>query len=164
MSTATGSGHRQTAAALAARRTSAQAALQRVDDAIARLKREKAPVTIAAVARRAGVSRTFLYDNPQARAAVAGATAQHGTRRAQDLTAQDAKQEASWRDRPASPPTFPSASAKASPASTTATSTSWLRRSTTPPGNASFWQARDPDPAALLINLSRYGLDCLGRC
>ena len=53
MSTATSSNHRQTAAALAARRTSAQAALQRVDDAVARLKREKTPVTIAAVARRA---------------------------------------------------------------------------------------------------------------
>ena len=100
MSTATSSSdHRQTAAALAARRTSAQAALQRVDDAVARLKREKTPVTIAAVARRAGVSRTFLYDNPQARAAVAGATAQYGTRRAQDLAAQDAEQEASWRER-----------------------------------------------------------------
>ena len=100
MSTATSSSdHRQTAAALAARRTSAQAALQRVDDAVARLKREKTPVTIAAVARRAGVSRTFLYDNPQARAVVAGATAQYGTRRAQDLAAQDAKQEASWRER-----------------------------------------------------------------
>ena len=100
MSTATSSSdHRQTAAALAARRTSTQAALQRVHDAAARLKREKTPVTIAAVARRAGVSRTFLYDNPQARDLVAGATAQYGTRRAQDLAAQDAEQEASWRER-----------------------------------------------------------------
>ena len=83
MSTATGSSdHRQTAAALAARRTSTRAALQRIDDAVARLRREKTTVTIAAIARRAGVSRTFLYDNPQARAAVAGATAQYGTRRA----------------------------------------------------------------------------------
>lgn len=100
MSTATGSSdNRQTAAALAARRTSTQAALQRVDDAVARLRREKTPVTIAAIARRAEVSRTFLYDNSQARAAVAGATAQYGTRRAQDLAAQDAEQEASWRER-----------------------------------------------------------------
>jgi hypothetical protein len=89
----------QTAAALAARRTSAQAALQRVADAVARLKREKTPVTIAAIARRAGVSRTFLYGNPQARAVVVGATAQYGTRRAQDLAAHDAEQEASWRER-----------------------------------------------------------------
>jgi hypothetical protein len=57
--TAGSAGHPQTAAALAARRTDAQAALQRVHDAPARLKREQAPVTIAAVARRAGVSRTL---------------------------------------------------------------------------------------------------------
>lgn len=57
MSTATGSSdHRQTAAALAARRTSTQAALQRIDDAVARLRREKTTVTIAAIARRAGFS------------------------------------------------------------------------------------------------------------
>lgn len=100
MTSATGSsGHPQTAAALAARRASTQAALQRVEDAVARLKREKAPVTIAAVARRARVSRTFLYGNLQARAAVAGAAAHHGTRPAQDLAAQDARQEASWRER-----------------------------------------------------------------
>ena len=100
MSTATGSSdHPQTAAALAARRAGAQAALQRVHDALARLRREKAPVTIAAVARRAGVSRTFLYDNPQARAAVADATTQYGTRRAQGLAAQDAGQETSWGER-----------------------------------------------------------------
>ena len=89
----------QTAAALEARRVTAQAAHQRVHHVLARMRREKAPITVAAVARRAGVSRTFLYDNPQARAAVAGATAQYGTRRAQDLAAQDAEQEASWRER-----------------------------------------------------------------
>lgn len=92
-------GHPQTAAALAARRNSAQAALQRVHDALARMRRENIPVTVAAVARRAGVSRTFLYGNPQARATVAGATAQHGTQRAQELAAQDTGQEASWRER-----------------------------------------------------------------
>jgi hypothetical protein len=43
----------QTAAALAARRTSAQAALGRVHDALARMRREKTLVTVAAVARRA---------------------------------------------------------------------------------------------------------------
>jgi hypothetical protein len=54
VSTATGSSdHRQTATALAARRTSTQAALQRVDDVVARLRREKSTVTIAAIARRA---------------------------------------------------------------------------------------------------------------
>ncbi|WP_267889293.1 DUF6262 family protein [Streptomyces sp. NRRL F-5122] len=59
----------RTTAALAARRQKTGAALQRVHDAIARLRREKAQVSVAAVARRADVSRTFLYDNPDARAA-----------------------------------------------------------------------------------------------
>ena len=53
----------RTAAALAARRRDTQAALGRVHDAIARLRREKTPISVAAVARRAGVSRTFVYTN-----------------------------------------------------------------------------------------------------
>ena len=48
----------RTAAALATRRRNTQAALGRVRDTIARLRREKAPITVAVVARRAGVSRT----------------------------------------------------------------------------------------------------------
>jgi hypothetical protein len=43
----------QTAAALAARRSNAQAALQRVHDTLARMQREKTPITVAAVSRRA---------------------------------------------------------------------------------------------------------------
>ena len=61
----------QTAAALEARRVTAQAAHQRVHHVLARMRKEKAPITVAAVARRAGVSRTFLYTNPEARTAVA---------------------------------------------------------------------------------------------
>lgn len=71
----------RTAAALAARRQRSEAALQRVREAIARLWREKAQVSVAAVARRADVSRTFLYDNPDARAAIASAMAEAGQRR-----------------------------------------------------------------------------------
>ena len=63
----------RTAAALAARHRDTQAALGRVRDAITRLRREKTPVSVAAVARRAGVSRTFLYTNPDANTAVAEA-------------------------------------------------------------------------------------------
>ena len=48
----------RTAAALAARRRSTPAALDRIHDAINRLRREKTPVCVAAVARRAAVSRT----------------------------------------------------------------------------------------------------------
>jgi hypothetical protein len=50
----------RTAAALATRRRNTQAALGRVRDTIAGLRREKAPITVAAVARRAGVSRPYF--------------------------------------------------------------------------------------------------------
>lgn len=89
----------RTAAAVAARRRNAHAALARVRDAVARMRREKAPVTVAAVSRRAGVSRTFLYSNPEARALLAGATAATRARTAHDLTDRDAQQEAAWRER-----------------------------------------------------------------
>ena len=49
--------------------------------------------------RRASVSRTFLYSNPEARTAVADAAAASGLRQAADLTAQDTGQEATWRQR-----------------------------------------------------------------
>ena len=100
MSASTGSRDKpQTAAALAARRASAQAALGRVHDALARMRREKTLVTVAAVARRAGVSRTFLYSNPDARTAVAGAITGSGLRQAGDRAAQDTEQEAAWLER-----------------------------------------------------------------
>ncbi|MFF9510643.1 hypothetical protein ACF1BU_11690 [Streptomyces sp. NPDC014724] len=55
----------RTAAALAARRRRTETALERVREAIACLRREKAQVGVTAVARRADVSRTFLYGNPR---------------------------------------------------------------------------------------------------
>jgi len=63
------------------------------------VRREKTPVTVAAVSRRAGVSRTFLYTNPQARALLAAATADARADKAQDLAGRDAGQEAAWRER-----------------------------------------------------------------
>ncbi|MDI3424348.1 DUF6262 family protein [Streptomyces luteolus] len=89
----------RTAAALAARRRSTETALQRVREAITRLRREKAQVSVAAVARRANVSRTFLYDNPEARAAVASAMTEAGERRSRTLAEQDDEREATWRER-----------------------------------------------------------------
>ena len=89
----------RTAAALAARRRDTQAALARVRDVLARMRREKTPVTVAGVSRRAGVSRTFLYSSPEARALLAGATAGTRARTAQDLAGHDAGQEAAWRER-----------------------------------------------------------------
>ena len=88
-----------TEAALAARRRGTEAALVRVRDAIAKLRREKTPVSVAAVSRRAGVSRTFIYGNPAARAAVADAIAAAGEQRTRILDAQDDEREATWRER-----------------------------------------------------------------
>ncbi|MEU9202715.1 DUF6262 family protein [Streptomyces sp. NPDC048332] len=89
----------RTAAALAARRRKTEAALERVHQAIARLRREKAEISVAAVARRADVSRTFLYDNPEARAVIASAMTQARARRAQMLDDRDEEREATWRER-----------------------------------------------------------------
>lgn len=89
----------RTAAALAARRRKTQAALERIHQAIARIRREKAQISVAAVARRADVSRTFLYDNVEARAAVAAAMTQAGEHPARTLAEQNDEREATWRER-----------------------------------------------------------------
>ncbi|MFE3329883.1 DUF6262 family protein [Streptomyces sp. NPDC059176] len=89
----------RTAAALAARRRKTETALERVHQAIARLRREKAQVSVAAVARRADVSRTFLYDNAEARASVTAAMTEAGERRSRTLAEQDDEREATWRER-----------------------------------------------------------------
>lgn len=89
----------RTTAALAARRRGTQAALGRVHDAIARLRREKAPVNVAAVARRADVSRTFLYANPEARTAIAAAIANADEQRARLTADQEDQQVQTWRER-----------------------------------------------------------------
>ena len=89
----------RTAAAVAARRRSTETAIGRVREAITRLRREKTQISVAAVARRANVSRTFLYDNPEARAVVAAAMTEAGERRTQILAGQDDEREATWRER-----------------------------------------------------------------
>jgi len=86
----------RTAAANAARRAATEAKVQRVRDAIAQLRRRKQTITYPAVALKATVSRTFLYENPDARALVTGAIAAGTGQRAP--AAGDA-QEASWRER-----------------------------------------------------------------
>jgi hypothetical protein len=89
----------RTAAALAARRRSSQAALDRILDAITRLRREKTPVSVAAIARRAAVSRTFLYTNPDAKAAIAQALTQEPQRLKGFAARSNEQQEATWRER-----------------------------------------------------------------
>jgi chromosome segregation ATPase len=89
----------RTAAALAARHQNTQAALGRVRDTIAQLRREKTPIGVAVVARRAGVSRTFLYTNPDAKPAVAKAIRESGDQRRRLLSEADDSREATWRER-----------------------------------------------------------------
>lgn len=89
----------RTAAAVAARRAYTEAALHRVQQALTALRRDKARITVAAVARRAAVSRTFIYDNPHARTAVATALAGAGEQRRQIQAVHDDEQNAPWRER-----------------------------------------------------------------
>jgi chromosome segregation ATPase len=98
MSETTGSAPR-TAAAVAARRRDTQAALGRVRDTITLLRREKTPISVAVVARRAGVSRTFLYTNLDAKTAVAKAVREAGSQRSRLLADADDSREATWRER-----------------------------------------------------------------
>jgi chromosome segregation ATPase len=99
VTTATDRSEPRTAAALTARRRDTQAALGRVDDAITRLRRDKTPVSIAAVARRASVSRTFLYTNPDAKIAVTQAINADDQRQPRLSADQDEQQESTWRER-----------------------------------------------------------------
>jgi hypothetical protein len=89
----------RTAAANAARRAATEAKVQRVRDAITQLRRRKQPITYPAVALRAAVSRTFLYENRAARALVTGAIATSSGQPPQAAAGHDAQQEASWRER-----------------------------------------------------------------
>lgn len=99
MTTTTDQPQPRTAAALAARRHDTQAALDRVHEAITGLRRDKTPVTVAAVARRADVSRTFLYTNPDAKTAVANAIRQTTAQRDRRQDKQDDAGAATWRER-----------------------------------------------------------------
>jgi len=90
----------RTAAAISANKERTQATLQRVHQALAGLRRDHTRVTVAAVARRAGVSRTFLYGNPEARTALAAAAAADGPPPGRRLTAATPHEhEPTWRER-----------------------------------------------------------------
>jgi Family of unknown function (DUF6262) len=89
----------QTAAANQARQRRTEEKLRRVADAVRQLQRRKVPVTYPAIAARAGVSRTFLYDNPAARRLVTAAITRADDQRLHDTAARDAQAEASWQQR-----------------------------------------------------------------
>ncbi|MGW0933286.1 DUF6262 family protein [Streptomyces sp. NPDC002644] len=89
----------QTAAATAARRRQTQDKLTRVEKAIGQLRRERSRLAVRAIAKRAGVSATFLYENPDARGVVQAAVTDSKSRH--DRVAHDEHEriEASWRER-----------------------------------------------------------------
>jgi hypothetical protein len=89
----------RTLAANQARQQGTRLKLHLIEEALSQMRRERTPITYPAVARRAGVSRTFLYQNPDARNLMTTAitATDDGRRRAQ--ARQDEQAEAAWRQR-----------------------------------------------------------------
>jgi hypothetical protein len=88
----------QTAAAVAARRHQTGQKLTRVEKAISQLGREHARITVRAIAQRADVSSTFLYENQAARTLVQTAAAANAAN--PDRTAEEShdRVESTWRE------------------------------------------------------------------
>lgn len=97
--TTIGTGTARTEAANRARQYSTRDKLQRVDTTLRTMRRERTPITYPAVAARAGVSRTFLYQNTDAKKLVAVAIEATGDRKRRDRATYDANIEASWHQR-----------------------------------------------------------------
>ena len=89
----------RTEAAIVARRSATATMLDRVRDVLGQMKRERAKVSFAAVGRRAAVSRTFLYQHPDARKLVDDAVGAATGHRIRGHAEQAAQAEASWRER-----------------------------------------------------------------
>ncbi|MGI5445759.1 DUF6262 family protein [Streptomyces sp. CA-243310] len=89
----------QTGAAIAARRQQTRDKLGQVEKAIAQLRRERSRITVRAIASRANVSSTFLYDNPAARTLVHNAVAVSKSRHDQASEETHNRIEATWRER-----------------------------------------------------------------
>ncbi|MGX1886463.1 DUF6262 family protein [Streptomyces sp. NPDC055287] len=88
-----------TAPALRARSQKTEASLVRIKSVVDQLAKSGGPITVAAVARQADVSRTFLYEHAEARNVVAEAILRARGLRAQTDQAQREVVEASWRER-----------------------------------------------------------------
>ncbi|MEU0843978.1 DUF6262 family protein [Streptomyces sp. NPDC005962] len=86
-------------AALAARHRQTERKLADVQAAIAQLRRETGQLTVTAIARRAGVSSTFLYENPQARPLVQDAVVATRNQRTRRVADEHDRVEATWRER-----------------------------------------------------------------
>ncbi|MGW7362477.1 DUF6262 family protein [Streptomyces sp. NPDC054841] len=89
----------RTAQAFEARRQKTAASLVRIRTTVDKLAASGGTITVAAVARQADVSRTFLYEHPEARQLVTDAAARARGLRAGADEAQRQAVEASWRER-----------------------------------------------------------------
>ncbi|MFE0138493.1 DUF6262 family protein [Streptomyces sp. NPDC059037] len=89
----------QTQAALATRRRQTRDKLGQVEKAIAQLRRERGRITVRAIADRAAVSSTFLYENASARALVHNAVEASKSRRDQASEEVHNRIESTWRER-----------------------------------------------------------------
>lgn len=85
--------------AIQARRRDAAAKAKAVEKVVKTLGRTGAPITRAAVARLAGVSRSFTYENEVAHAIVTEAQARSRAGAEGRRVTMTAQQEASWRER-----------------------------------------------------------------
>jgi chromosome segregation ATPase len=88
----------RTSAAIAARRASTELSVLRVRDALDQMRAERTAITVSGVARRAAVSRTFLYENSQTRALLAEAAGQSAAA-GRGTAASISQADACWRER-----------------------------------------------------------------
>lgn len=86
-------------AAIAARRKLTEQKLERIQTAIAQLRRERGRLSVRAIAQRAGVSATFCYENSSARALVRQAVAASSSSRDHTGLEEHQRIEATWRER-----------------------------------------------------------------
>lgn len=91
----------RTAAAIQARKQHAAKLLHDVQQALRQMRRDNTRITVRGLADRAGVSRTFLYQNPEARHLVDEATSASTAQRDSDRQARRHRDEhnAAWRER-----------------------------------------------------------------
>jgi predicted nucleic acid-binding Zn-ribbon protein len=89
----------RTRAAIQARRSNTEQMLQRVRDTLRQMHRDHIPVQTAAVARRADVSRTFLYQNDEARKLLAEAADDSPASTVTAGRRHDMGQASPWKDR-----------------------------------------------------------------
>ncbi|MFE6052857.1 DUF6262 family protein [Kitasatospora sp. NPDC056446] len=89
----------RTAQALKARQERSQEKIKDIRGALVRMLKSRTAITVAAVAREAGVSRTFLYEQAEARSLVEQAALKASGRRAEDHRASQAAADAAWKER-----------------------------------------------------------------